>query len=82
MTRTHRTLTESDIGKHVVNADGEDVGVVSNVDDGVGYVDPEPGLADRIRSRLGWGHTDEDDYPLKRSQIAEITEDEVRLRRD
>jgi len=79
MVRTRRTLIERDIGKHVVNADGDRIGVLANIEDGVGYADPEPGLADRVRSRLGWGQIEEDDYPIERSQVAEITADEIRL---
>lgn len=80
MTRTHRGITEPDEGKRVVDADGGTVGVL--VDDGTGYVDPDPGLTDRIRSRLGWGTVDEDDHPLDPTDIAEITDDEIRLDRD
>lgn len=82
MTRTHRGITESDEGKRVVDADGGTVGVLVDVDDGIGYVDPDPGITDRIRSRLGWGAVDEDDYPLDPTDIAEITDDEIRLDRD
>lgn len=82
MTRTNRKIAEEDEGKRVVDADGGTVGILVDVDDGTGYVDPEPGLTDRIRSRLGWGTVEEDDYPLDPAAIAEITHDEIRLARD
>lgn len=80
MDRTSRQLERDDIGKRVVNADGDRIGLISDVEDGVGYVDPEPGISERIRSRLGWGHHDNDDHRLRRSEIATVTDDEVRLK--
>jgi len=80
MARNSQRLERDDIGKPVLNAGGDKIGIVSDVEDGVGYVDPEPGLSDRIRSRLQWGHHDDDDHPLRRSEIATVTDDEVRLK--
>lgn len=78
----HRTITEKDDGKRVVNADGQKIGIVSGVRNGTPYVDPDPGLGDRILSKLGWDNIDQDDYPLDREQIDEITDEEVRLNRE
>lgn len=76
------TVTEDDEGKRVVNAAGEKVGIVSGISGGTAYVDPDPGLADALKSKLGWGDVDEDDYPLKGDRIDTITDDEIRLQRD
>ncbi len=73
------TLTQDDVGKKVVNRDGEQIGMVSAVDHGHIRVDPDPGLADSIKSRLGWMDTDDDDYLLEESHIETVTDDEVRL---
>ena len=75
------TLTESDEGKAVVNASGEQVGIVSGFRGGVAYVDPDPGIGDKLMSKLGWGDVDDDDYPLDGSDVETVTDDEVRLRR-
>jgi len=76
----HTELTEEDQGKNVVNAAGDDVGVISGFRGGQAYVDPDPGMTEKIMSSLGWADVDEDDYALEADQVAEVTDDEVRLR--
>lgn len=75
------TLTEEDEGKTVNNAAGEEVGRVMEVENGNAHVKPDPGLADSIRSKLGWGEGDEDTYRLSAESIETITDDEIRLSR-
>jgi hypothetical protein len=77
-----RRIRDDDIGKRVVNADGEKIGVISGIREGTAYVDADPGLGDTLRSKLGWGKIDEDDYPLKRSRIERINDEEVRLKEE
>lgn len=72
-------LTETDEGKDVVDENGDKIGIVSSVRGGTAYVDPDPGLTDSLKSRLGWGDVDQDDYPLNDSQIQTVTDDEIRL---
>ena len=79
---SQRTLTEEDEGKRVVNVSGDRIGVISGVRNGSAFVDPNPGITDTIKSKLGWENVDEDDYPLKHSKIDRVTDDEVRLKRD
>lgn len=79
---SERALTEDDEGKRVVNANGDEIGMVSDVRGGTAYVDPDPGITDTITSKLGWSDRDEDDYPLDRSSIEMISDDEIRLKRD
>ncbi|SEO79341.1 hypothetical protein SAMN04487948_105174 [Halogranum amylolyticum] len=73
-------ITDDEVGKKVVDADGEAVGMVTEVRHGTAYVDAEPGLKDKLMAKLGWEHTDEDAYPLQKSEIDAITDDEIRLR--
>jgi hypothetical protein len=75
-------ITEDDQGKTVVNADGDKLGIVSDVRNDMAYVNPDPGIGENIMSKLGWSGADEDDYPLERSKIEEVTDDQIRLRRD
>ena len=75
------TFTGDDEGKRVVNADGDEVGVIQEVRGGDAYVDPDPGMADTIKSKLGWGDADEETYQLDDSNVESITDDEVRLQR-
>ena len=76
------TVSESDEGKKVVNAHGDVIGIVSGVKGGTAYVDPDPGVTDKIMSKLGWSSTDDEDYPLNQSKIDAVTDDEIRLKRD
>lgn len=79
---SQQPLTEKDEGKRVVNAEGDEIGMISEVRGGTAYVDPSPGMTDRIRSKLGWTEGDEDDYPLDHEKIDVITDDEIRLQRE
>ena len=74
------TLTEEDEGKKVYNADGDEIGRVVEVRGGEAHVDSDPGLTDTIKSKLGWGGTQDDDtYRLDSAHIESVTDDEIRL---
>lgn len=73
-------LSESDEGKRVVDDHGNEIGVISGFRGGKAYVDPDPGITDTIRSKLGWENIDDDDYPLDQADIHTITDDEVRVK--
>ena len=73
-------LTEADEGKRLVTESGDEVGMITEVRGGTGYVDPDPGVFDSIKSKLGWADVDEDTYPLSGDDVAEVTDDRVRLR--
>lgn len=74
-------FTENDEGKPVVMGD-EKVGMVTRVEQGTAYVDPDGGLTDKIKASLDWGDRDEDTYPLSEDRVDTITDDEVRLRQN
>lgn len=76
-------ITDDDIGKDVVNAEGDSVGIVSAVRYGTAYVDPDPGIKTKVTAALGWDDIDDEDgYPLQERAIATITDDQIRLRSD
>jgi hypothetical protein len=75
------TLTDEDEGKSVVNASGDQVGRVVSVEHGTAHVDPDPGLTEAVRSKLGWGEADEETYQLDTATIQSVTDDEIRLSR-
>lgn len=77
MVRNH--ITDDDQGKTVINASGQNVGLVTEVRSGTAYVDADPGLADTIRSKLGWNKADQGDFILDEDSIESITDDEIRL---
>lgn len=72
-------LTDDDAGKRIVSTNGEEIGIVDEVTNGAARVNPDPGLADKIRSKLGWGEADQEDFVLQEDRIDTITEDEIRL---
>ena len=74
-------FTDDDEGKHVVNADGDTIGVVTKVHGGHLHVEPDPGVTDSIKSKLGWGDADEDTYQMDDSNVAEVTDDKIHLER-
>lgn len=73
-------LTQDDEGKRVVSADGENVGMITEVRGGTAYVDPDPGMFDNVKAKLDWGDAGGDTYPINAEKIADVTDDEVRLR--
>ncbi len=72
-------ITTDDEGKRVVSADGEKIGMVTEVRGGMAYVDPDPGMFESIKAKMDWGDAGEDSYPLDGDKIAEVTDDEIRL---
>lgn len=73
------SLTDADEGKRVIDANGNEVGIVSTVEGETALVDPDPNLTDDIKSSLGFGDADEDTFPLQTADVAEVTDDEIRL---
>ena len=74
-----RTLEESDEGKTVLSADGEQVGTIDRVEHGTAYVEADEGLLDELTSMLG---DDDGAHTLVGTDVEEGSDDEVRLRKD
>ena len=75
-------LDDRDVGKDVLDANGDKVGVITEVDADANraYVDPNPGLAERVKTRLGWEGHDDDAYSVEPDRIEKIDDDHIRLR--
>ena len=73
------TITDDEIGKEVVDATGETVGMVTQVEQGTAFIDPHPSLTDRIKAALDWGDVDEDAYPLDETTVKRVTDDRIEL---
>lgn len=71
-------MTEDEEGKDVLGPDGQTVGMVNTVEDGVIYLEPNPGITDRLTTGLGWG-SDEEGTTIETEQIEEIGSNSVRL---
>ena len=77
-----QNISEHDEGKRVVDHEGNEIGMITNVRGGTAYVDPDPGVTKTVMSKLGWEDADQEDYPLDETRIDTITDDEIRLERD
>ena len=74
-------LTDEDEGKAVVNSAGDKIGMVQEVRGGNAHVNPDPGITDKISSKLGWGDADTTEtYELQSTRVETITDDEIRLK--
>lgn len=73
-------LTEDDEGKKVVSTDGDEIGRITEVRGGTAYVDPDAGMFDTVKAKLDWGDPGEDSYPIQSDHVADVTDDQVRLR--
>lgn len=73
-------FTEDDEGKKVVSGDGDEIGRITEVRAGTAFVDPDAGMFDAVKAKLDWGDTEEDTYPLDADDVADVTDDEVRIR--
>lgn len=71
-------FTADDVGKSVETASGDTVGIVTAVDPGTAYVEPNPEMAASTRAALGWGGR-EDAVPLADDAVDRVTDDAVRL---
>lgn len=79
-TATGRTTPEEqDVGKLVVAANGDEVGMVTAVSEDDVAVDPHPGLTDRALGTLGWTDADDEDVTVDADRIDRITPQAIRL---
>lgn len=72
-------VTDAEEGKTVVDAEGNAVGTVADVEGGTALVEPNPDLTDEVLSTLGLGNADADNMPVQSNDIESITDDEIQL---
>ena len=75
-------LSAEDEGKFLVDAEGEQLGIVTEVRGNTAYVDPDPGIAEAWIEALGWGDADADDYAVDGEVVETVTDEEIRLATD
>ncbi|MFC6719210.1 hypothetical protein ACFQGT_02845 [Natrialbaceae archaeon GCM10025810] len=73
------TFTEDDVGKTVENADGTDVGTVTEVEGDTARVEAEPGLVDSIKATLGWEADADEQFTLSADSVREIGAERITL---
>lgn len=74
-------ITQADEGKPVVSASGDKLALVEEVRENTAYINPEPGIVDRIKSKMGWGDADEGDFTITEEDVGRITDEKVELRK-
>jgi sporulation protein YlmC with PRC-barrel domain len=74
-------LSTEDEGKFLMDVEGEQIGVVTevDVDEQLAYVEPEPGLAESLVQGLGYGDADEDDIEVPADSVETVTDTELRV---
>ncbi|MCU4802580.1 hypothetical protein OB920_19630 [Halobacteria archaeon HArc-gm2] len=78
------TLSSDDEGKFLVDAEDEQIGIVTEVDAdaNVAYVDPDPGIGEAWLEGFGYGDADEDDIRVPFDAVSTVTDEEIRVPRD
>lgn len=76
-----RNFEDGDEGKRVVTADGDEIGMVSRIEEDRLHITPADNLSRGVRRRLGWSE-DEDEYVLRKSTVDTIQGDEIHLQKD
>jgi hypothetical protein len=76
------TITGEDKGKVLVDTEGEEFGVVTDVEDNVAYVDPDPGIGEAVLAVLGRADRDDDALVVEGEIVETVTEEEIRLSGD
>jgi hypothetical protein len=74
----NRTVTAADEGKDVRTAEGERVGRIVAVHDGLLYLDVEADLAESVASRFDWENHDEA-VPIELERVDRVTDEAVYL---
>lgn len=74
------TLTDDDVGKKVVDAEGKELGIVAKVEEGRAAVDPNPSVAEHVMAAVGWEGEDEEDYTVTEDMIDRKDDDDIVLR--
>ncbi|MEF8852581.1 MAG: hypothetical protein V5A44_00280 [Haloarculaceae archaeon] len=77
-------LSTADEGKYLMDAEGEQIGIVTEVDtdENVAYVEPDPDVGEAILQGFGFGDADEDDIEVPGDSVETITDTELRVPRD
>lgn len=73
------TLTGDDEGKVVVDASGNTLGLVTDVDQKTAYVDPDPNLAETVKADLGWADADSEEYEVHQDAIETKADEKLHL---
>lgn len=74
------SFTEEDVGKTVLNPNGEPIGMIAGIAGEVARVDPDPGITDTIKAALGWETAGDATFALEPDRVGAIEADAVYVR--
>lgn len=74
-------LSSDDEGKFLIDGEGEQIGIVTEVDsdEGIAYVEPDPGIAEAWIQGFGYGDADEDDIKVPEDVVETVSSEEIRV---
>lgn len=74
------TFSEDDEGKTVVDASGDTLGIVTKIQRDTAYVEPDPDVTETLKSELGMGDADPDEYTVHQDAVETTTDEKLHLR--
>ncbi|SDG11506.1 hypothetical protein [Halorientalis regularis] len=74
-------LSTEDEGKFLMDVEGEQIGIVTEVDpdEQIAYVEPDPEIGEAVVQGLGFGDADADDIELPADAVETVTDSELRV---
>ncbi|WP_394739149.1 hypothetical protein [Natronococcus roseus] len=76
------TLSDDEVGKKVIDAEGKELGIVAKVEDDRASVDPNPSVAEHLLAKIGVEGEDDEDYLVTESMVDRVDDDTVVLQGD
>lgn len=76
-----RDFESSDEGMEVFTADGDMVGTVDSASGSTAHIRPAEGISRSIRRRLGWTEEGEETYRLRKSEVKNIDDEGIHLKK-
>ncbi|WP_049888728.1 hypothetical protein [Natronococcus occultus] len=76
------TLSDDEVGKKVIDAEGKELGIVAKAENGEAAVDPNPSVAEHLLAKIGVEGEDDEDYLVTESMVERIDDDTIVLQGD
>ena len=67
-------------GDSVIDNEGETIGIVTAVEGNEIYVDPDPGITEKLSAKLGWVDEDDAEYTVEADDVAGVEDGDVHLK--
>ena len=76
------TLSDDEVGKKVIDAEGKELGIVAKVEDSQASVDPNPSVAEHLLAKIGVESEDDEDYLVTEGMVDRVDDDTIVLQSD